>query len=73
MLTSILKSVERKNLKLVPILEVHTPCLVIIRGVLVRAIILKVEIDQLLIDLIDYGIRESVPRTEVFEIPSKYI
>lgn len=48
-----------------------TPCLIILRNELVRAIILDVKFNGLYIYLIDYGIREFVPRTVVFEIPSK--
>lgn len=68
-----LNSLDRQNLKLTPVLEVFTPCLIILRNELVRAIILDVKIDRLYIDLVDYGIREFVPRTIVFEIPSKYV
>jgi len=66
-----LNSIDRQNLKLAPVLEVYTPCLIVLRSKLVRAIILEVKIDQLYIDLVDYGIKELVPRTAVFEIPSK--
>jgi len=66
-----LNSIDRHNLKLAPVLEVYTPCLIVLRNKLVRAIILEVKIDQLYIDLVDYGIKELVPRTAVFEIPPK--
>ncbi|XP_029344615.1 uncharacterized protein LOC100572451 isoform X2 [Acyrthosiphon pisum] len=69
-LTSMLNSIDRQNLKLAPVLEVYTPCLIVLRNKLVRAIILEVKIDQLYIDLVDYGVKELVPRTAVFEIPS---
>jgi len=73
MLNTILNSLDRQQLKLVPALEVFTPCLIVLRNKLVRAIILEVKIEKLYVDLIDYGIRESVSRTAVFEIPSKYV
>lgn len=66
-----LNSIDRQNLKLAPVLEVYTPCLIVLRNKLVRAIILEVKIDKLYIDLVDYGIKELVPRTSVFEIPPK--
>jgi len=66
-----LNSIDRQNLKLAPVLEVYTPCLIVLHNKLVRAIILEVKIDKLYIDLVDYGIKELVPRTAVFEIPSK--
>lgn len=66
-----LNSIDRQNLKLAPVLEVYTPCLIVVRNKLVRAIILEVKIDGLYIDLVDYGIKELIPRTAVFEIPSK--
>jgi len=66
-----LNSIDRQNLKLAPILEVYTPCLIVLRNKLVRAIILEVKIDKLYIDLVDYGVKELVSRTAVFEIPSK--
>ncbi|XP_015365129.1 PREDICTED: uncharacterized protein LOC107162646 [Diuraphis noxia] len=69
-LTNMLNSIDRQNLKLAPVLEVYTPCLIVLHNKLVRAIILEVKIDKLYIDLVDYGIKELVPRTAVFEIPS---
>lgn len=66
-----LNSIDRQNLKLAPVLEVYTPCLIVLCNKLVRAIILEVKIDKLYIDLVDYGVKELVPRTSVFEIPSK--
>lgn len=68
-----LNSLDRQNLKLAPVLEVFTPCLIILRNELVRAIILDIQIDRLYVDLVDYGIREFVPKTIVFEIPSRYV
>ncbi|XP_025193812.1 uncharacterized protein LOC112593566 isoform X2 [Melanaphis sacchari] len=68
-LANMLNSIDRQNLKLAPVLEVYTPCLIILHNKLVRAIILEVKVDQLYIDLVDYGIKELVPRTIVFEIP----
>lgn len=72
-LKSLLDSIDRQNLKLMPILDVHTPCLIILNNELVRAIILEVKIETLYIDLVDYGLKTSVPRTAVFEIPFKYV
>lgn len=72
-LRSMLDSIDRQNLKLVPVLDVHTSCLIIFCNELVRAIILEVKIERLYIDLVDYGIKTTVPRTAVFEIPSKYV
>ncbi|KAE9535821.1 hypothetical protein AGLY_007722 [Aphis glycines] len=69
-LTDMLNSIDRQNLKLAPVLEVYTPCLIVLRNKLVRAIILEVKIDKLYIDLVDYGLKELIPRTAVFEIPS---
>lgn len=37
-----------------------------------RAIILEVEVDKLYVDLVDLGRKDFVPRTSVFEMPSKY-
>lgn len=68
-----LNSMDRQNLKLAPVLDVFTPCLIVLQNKLVRAIILEVTIDRLYIDLVDYGIREYVSRTVVFEIPPKYV
>lgn len=68
-----LNSMDRQNLKLAPVLDVFTPCLIVLQKKLVRAIILEVTIDRLYIDLVDYGIREYVSRTVVFEIPPKYV
>lgn len=69
-LTTMLNSIDRQNLKLAPVLEVYTPCLIVLRNKLVRAIILEIKVDKLYVDLVDYGIKELVPRTAVFEIPS---
>lgn len=66
-----LDSIDRHNLKLAPVLDVYTTCLIVFREKLVRAIILEIKIDKLFVDLVDYGIREFVPRTTVFEIPLK--
>lgn len=67
-----LNSIDRQNLKLTPVLEVYTPCLIVFHNKLVRVIILDVQIDNLFVDMVDYGIRSSIPRTSVFEIPPKY-
>lgn len=56
-----------------PVLEVYSLCLIVFCNKLVRAIILEVEIDKLYIDLVDFGRKEFVPRSSVFEIPPKYI
>ncbi|XP_026804803.1 uncharacterized protein LOC113548228 [Rhopalosiphum maidis] len=69
-LANMLNSMDRQNLKLAPVLEVYTPCLIVYHNKLVRAIILEVKIDKLYIDLVDYGVKEMVPRTAVFQIPS---
>lgn len=66
-----MNSLDRHDLKLAPVLEVFTPCLIVVRNKLVRAIILEVKIDGLFIALVDYGIKETVPRTAVFEVPPK--
>lgn len=68
-----LNAIDRQNLKLAPVLEVYTCCLIILFNKLVRAIILEVKIDELYVDLVDFGRREFIRRTAVFEIPSKYI
>lgn len=68
-----LNAIDRQNLKLAPVLEVYTSCLIILFNKLVRAIILEVKINELYVDLVDFGRREFVPRTAVFEIPSKYV
>ncbi|XP_050421406.1 uncharacterized protein LOC126833881 [Adelges cooleyi] len=69
-----LNAIDREQLVLAPVLEVHTPCLILVRNTnkLARAIILEVKINSLLVDLIDYGLREYVPRTTVFKIPSNF-
>lgn len=66
-----LQSIDRQNLVLSPTLEVHTPCLIFIQNEFVRAVILDVKIDGLMVDLIDYGIREFVLRSAVFQIPTE--
>lgn len=70
---NLLNSVTRHNLKLAPILEVYSPCLIIYRNKLARAMILEVKINSLYVDLVDYGIREFVPRTNIFEVPDVYV
>lgn len=67
-----MNSLDRHNLRLAPVVEVYTPCLIVLRNKIVRAIILEVKIDTLFIALVDYGIRETIPRTAVFEVPPKY-
>lgn len=68
-----LNTLDRRNLKLITIIEAYTSCLVFFRGKLVRAIIIEVKIDKLYLDLVDYGIKEYISRTEVFEIPPEYV
>lgn len=68
-----LSTLDRQNLKLVSVIEAYTSCLIIFHDKLVRAIILEVKIDKLYVDLVDYGIKEYISRTTVFEIPPKYV
>lgn len=66
-------SINRQSLKLAPFLEVFTPCLILLRNKLARAVILEVKISSLYVDLVDYGVREYIPRSNIFEIPAKYV
>ncbi|XP_050546738.1 uncharacterized protein LOC126908583 [Daktulosphaira vitifoliae] len=70
-LQKMLQSIDRQNLVLSPVLEVHTPCLILVQNKFARAVILDVKINGLLVDLIDYGIHEFVLRTTVFQIPTE--
>lgn len=51
----------------------YTPCLIVLRKQLVRAIVLEVHVNSLYVDLVDYGYRYSIPRTAAFEMPLKYV
>ncbi|VVC24546.1 Hypothetical protein CINCED_3A019121 [Cinara cedri] len=70
LLNRMLSTLDRQNLKLAPVIEAYTSCLIIFNNKLVRVIILEVKINKLYVDLVDYGIKKYIPRTSsVFEIP----